>query len=204
MTSPQAGAPTIPVPTFFFFASRAPIFRGLLKWSCTLARVSTRRRRVFKINVMVIGKMWKLVGLLILTFWSRRWSQKIFFLAPPSGQNRKLKFPNTWILDKPEVTMWPEMKPEVFYRPKLSRNFLEWMTKTIMSHIIWLMIIVVFYFWPINLWIGFPSSGSSYSKTDFRIVFLMSSFISESYWLFTEMVDHIVVRWLLPVGLKSF
>ena len=29
---------------------------------------------------------------------------KNIFLAPPSGQNRKLKFPNTWILDKPEVT----------------------------------------------------------------------------------------------------
>ena len=167
-------------------------------------RVSTRRRRVFKINVMVIGKMWKLVGLLILTFWSRRWSQKIFFLAPPSGQNRKLKFPYTCILDKPEVTKWPEMKPEIFYRPNLSRNFLEWVTKTIMSHIIWLMVMVEFCLWPINLWIGFLSSGSRYSKTDFRIVFLMSSFISESYWLFAEMVDHMVVRCLLPVGLKSF
>ena len=29
---------------------------------------------------------------------------KNIFLAPPSGRNRKLKFPNTWILDKPEVT----------------------------------------------------------------------------------------------------
>ena len=29
---------------------------------------------------------------------------KNIFLAPPSGQNRKLKFPNTWILDKPEMT----------------------------------------------------------------------------------------------------
>jgi len=136
--------------------------------------------------------MWKLVGLLILTSWSRRWSQKIFFLAPPSGQNRKLKFPNAWILDKPEVTKWPEMKPEAFYRPNLSRNFLEWVTKTIMSHIIWLMIMVEFCLWPINLWIGFPSSGSRYSKTDFRIVFLMSSFIPESYWLFAEVVDHMI------------
>ena len=167
-------------------------------------RVFTRRRRVFKINVMVIGKMWKLVGLLILTFWSRRWSQKIFFLAPPSGQNRKLKFPNTWILDKPEVTKWPEMKPEVFYRPNLSRNFLQWVTKTIMSHIIWLMIMVEFCLWPINLWIGFLSSGSEFAKTDFSIVFLMRSFISKSYWLFAEMVDHMIGRWLLPVGLKSF
>ena len=128
---------------------------------------------------------------------------KNIFLAPPSGQNRKLKFPNTWILDKPEVTKWPEMKPEVFYRPNLSRNFLEWVTKTIMSHIIWLMIMVEFCLWPINLWIGFLSSGSRYSKTDFRIVFLMSSLISESYWLFAEMIDHMIGRWLLPVCLKS-
>ena len=47
------------------------------------------------------------------------------FLAPPSGQNRKLKFPNMWILNKPEVTKWPEMKLEVSYRLNLSRNFLE-------------------------------------------------------------------------------
>ena len=33
----------------------------------TIVRVSTRRRRVFKINVMIIGKMSKLVGLLIVT-----------------------------------------------------------------------------------------------------------------------------------------
>ena len=32
-----------------------------------ICRVSTRRRRVFKINVMIIGKMSKLVGLLIVT-----------------------------------------------------------------------------------------------------------------------------------------
>ena len=104
-----------------------------------------------------------------------------------------VKSKNIFLAPKPEVTMWPEMKPEVFYRPKLSRNFLEWMTKTIMSHIIWLMIIVEFCLWPINLWIDLLSSGSRYSKTDFSIVFLMRSFISESYWLFVEMVDHMIV-----------
>ena len=35
MTSPHAGAPTIPVPTFAFLASNLPILRGLLKWSWT-------------------------------------------------------------------------------------------------------------------------------------------------------------------------
>ena len=120
--------------------------------------------------------MWKLVGLLILIFGLRWWSQKIFFLAPPSGQNPKLKFPFTWILAKPEVTKWPEMKPEVSYRLNLSRNFLEWVKKASMSHIFWLIIMIKFCLWPMNFRMSFLSSRRRYSKTDFRIVFLMSFF----------------------------
>ena len=62
------------------------IRQKLVKNCCSFKKlvwrsVNTTKIRVsiFEINVMVIGKMWKLVGLLTLTFWSRRWSQKIFF-----------------------------------------------------------------------------------------------------------------------------
>ena len=134
----------------------------MLIWKIGLVRVSTRRRRVFKINVMVIANMWKLVGLLTLIFGLRWWSQKIFFLAPPSGQNPKLKFPFTWILAKPEVTKWPEMKPEVSYRLNLSRNFLEWMKKASMSHTFWLIIMIKFCLWLMNFRMSFLSSRRRY------------------------------------------
>ena len=40
--------------------------------------------------------------------------------------------------------------------------------------------------WPLDLWLGFLSPGSRYLKPDFRIGFLVSSHISENYWLLQQ------------------
>ena len=108
---------------------------------------------------------------------------KNIFLAPPSGQNRKLKFPISWILEKPEVAKWPEMTPKVLWRHTLPSHFLEWLNKITVRHKVCFILMVGFRCWPLTLWPGFLSSESRYLKTDFGIGFLVSSHIWENYWL---------------------
>ena len=59
-----------------------------------------------------------------------------------------------------------------------------WMSKkTPWIKKIWLILVVGFRCWPLNLWLGFLRSGSIYLKTDFGIGFLVSLHISENYSL---------------------